>query len=69
MIGGTIIFDSKIAAVQGGDSKYKWIDLPMLETAKNLGSPLLVNTVGVGAILKLVGMKTDVTSQILKFST
>ena len=63
--GGTIIFDSKFAAIQSRDNKYKWVDLPMLETAKKLGNPLLMNTVGVGAILKLAGLATETTVKIL----
>ena len=37
----------------------------MLETAKKLGNPLLMNTVGVGAILKLAGLATETTVKIL----
>jgi 2-oxoglutarate ferredoxin oxidoreductase subunit alpha len=64
--GGTIIFD-EIAAPRPGGARndVTWVDLPMLEAAKNLGNPLLMNTVGVGAIIKLVGLPLDATAKII----
>lgn len=44
---------------------FRVLDVPMLEMAKNLGSPLLMNTVGLGAVLKLAGLTTEVTAKII----
>lgn len=65
--GGAVVFDkiatSRLAA--GVRNDLKWFDVPMLESAKNLGNPLLMNTVGLGAVLKLAGLITEVTAKII----
>lgn len=65
--GGTAVFD-EIATPRptvGARNDVAFVDVPMLEIAKNLGNPQLMNTVGVGAILKLAGLPTDTTAKIL----
>lgn len=63
--GGIIIFDSKTSPLPDKSNQYVWIDLPMLDLARNLGSPLAANMVGVGAVLKSLEMSPAVTEKIL----
>jgi len=64
--GGVVIFDKiSTPSLDKLSAPCNDLDIPMLEIAKSLGNPLLMNTVGVGAILKLAGLATETTVKIL----
>jgi len=67
--GAAVIYDpivvNRSIYIKKGLAFPEWIELPMLEIAKNLGNPLLMNTVGVGAILKLMGLAAETTAKII----
>lgn len=64
--GAAIIYDGKVTKLATKDPKYRWLDVPMLQIARDLGNDIMQNNVGVGAIDQLLGVSMDIGRAIVR---
>lgn len=62
----TIIFDSKVTQPTQKDAKFHWLDVPMLQIARDRGNDIMQNNVGIGVVIKLLGITLDVPTAIIR---